>query len=100
MTPFQNKLDNVLGNTARPFKFKVEISFPQKLNSSNLLETSSLDMLVKATQLPSTINTPVIFTADGHDYLLPGEMSYDRDWSATFYLDDSYYAKHLMVTVS
>jgi hypothetical protein len=96
MVPFQNKLDNVLGNAARPFKYKVEISFPQKLNASNILETGTLDMLVKATQLPSTINNPVIFTADGHDYLLPGEMSYDRNWNATFYLDDSYYAKHLM----
>jgi hypothetical protein len=90
MIDMQGNLELALGgNGARGFKYKISIDFPSKLSILNLT-APKLNTLCKATTIPGVKINQRDFYKWGHAYKLPGTKVYDTDWSATFYLDDSY----------
>jgi hypothetical protein len=97
MIDMQGGLEIALGgNGARPFKFKIELTLPQKLASYGTTQSQRINTLCKSTTIPGSRMTQRGFWDNGHMYNLPSTKVYDTEWTGSFYLDDSYTIRMLM----
>lgn len=91
MIDMQGGLELALGgNGARPFKYKIGVTFPSALKLNGFSSQSRLNTLCKSTNIPGARITQKEFWDNGHLYKLPSTKTYDTEWTGTFYLDDSY----------
>lgn len=85
-----------LGNGARPYKFKVELSLPNDIVVSSILDSNKINTLCKSTQLPGVRVSQRVFWDNGHQYYLPSTKIYDTEWTSSFYIDDNFFVRTIL----
>ena len=89
-------LDRVLGDAARPSKFRVEIFFPS--NISQTYGAEKLDILLKSTAIPGRKTDAVTFMYMGKPIPIKGQTKYDQNIDFSFYLEENHGAKFAFET--
>lgn len=82
-----NKFKEQLGGGNRQTLFRVVMTFPQLDGMPNGL-TEKMSLLCKAAQLPGSTVGEIPVTFRGRDVKLPGDRSFDEQWTLTV-LNDS-----------
>jgi len=84
-------LDSILGDAARPSKFRAEIFFPS--NISQEYGAEKLDVLLKSTAVPGRKTDPITFMYLGKPIPIKGQTKYDQNIDMSFYLEENHGAK-------
>ena len=88
----QNKMSSVLGDLARPTKFKCMILPPAGLSlgkeSSNLKIAEYLDFFVTSTSFPGTTLESKEVAFHGINVPVPVNLKKETEWRGTFYVDE------------
>lgn len=84
-------LDSILGDAARPSKFRAEINFPSAISQEYGAE--KLDILLKSTAIPGRKTDSIIFMYLGKPIPIKGQTKYDQNIDMSFYLEENHGAK-------
>jgi hypothetical protein len=96
MIDMQGGMEIALGNGARAYQYKVNIAIPSDVDASGFMIGNDINTLCKTTMIPGTRISQRAFYDNGHIYNLPSNRVNDTEWTATFYLDDSYLVRNVL----
>ena len=90
-----SSLEKTLGNAHRPFRYRVELEYPQEVKVSHaFFSDDTVNTLVKSTRIPGVRIQQRNFYSKGHILPLNGIKIYDQDWDATFMVDDDFTVRY------
>ena len=87
------------GDLARPTKFKVILSVPEKLKEDEVKQFSKkLDILAKDFSIPTIKNDIIEVKHKGHSIPVIGRTNFEQTVSITFYLDEPQVLRSILDT--
>jgi hypothetical protein len=84
-------MELALGNGARPSKYKVSITTPPEIMVSG--SDKALNTLICETKIPEMKMSTLDMGFDGRTIQIPHSIDIKNTWTATFYVDDVYFAR-------
>jgi len=87
----QNLMNNVLDDGARPSKYRAQIMFPDGIADHQ----KELDVICKATELPTKSNDIIVLKHKGRNIPIPGQEKFGQSINLTFYLDPQHKFKRM-----
>ena len=81
-------LKRVLKGGSRQTKYEVRFSVPQDVDL--LMELKDMALLAKSTDFPGMQIGQIEVFAQGRKLPIPGDTSYDNQWTVNFYMDNAH----------
>lgn len=93
----QNTINKVVGEGARPTKFKCQIFLPKTLLSKYGLTYNDLDIFGFTGSFPGYTTETLDYKFKGRNIPLKGVQNYEQKWTATFYNDENHKIRQLFL---
>ena len=86
----QNNLNKVLGDIARPTKFRCMIYIPNSVPKTRNIQPVDIDTYCKAASMPGFTTDKIEIDFKGKTIPIQGLSRYSQEWSCEFYNDEKH----------
>ena len=86
----QNNLNKVLGDIARPTKFRCMIYLPNTLSAFKNIQSADIDTYCKASSMPGMVTEKIEIDFKGKTIPVQGLMRLEQEWTCEFYNDENH----------
>jgi len=90
----QNTINSVLGDAARPSKYKLNLSLPSTFETD---KDRQIDVVCKAVNFPPKSSEVIFVKHKGRNIPIPGQERFGHTFDCTFYLDEQHTLRNLFI---